>query len=227
MSYLILLFLVLGITFGPQLWVSFILKRYSLSDAKIPGTGGELVEHLLDTYKMNQYSVKETDLPDHFNPEDRTIYLNRIIFNSRSLTSIAIAAHEFSHALQHYKSPATLKFRTWIAQKAVKLERVSAVAMIILPFIGAMSRIPGVFFATVLLALSGMFMGVLTQLITLPVEWDASFNKALPILKEGGYIQPHQEKAVEKILKAAALTYLAAALRDVLRFGKLFRAIRR
>jgi Zn-dependent membrane protease YugP len=227
MSYLFFIALILGASFGPQIWVSFIMKRYSLSDTDIPGTGAELAEHLLSQYQMDSYRIEETDLPDHFNPENRTIYLSRTIYHSRSLTAVAIAAHEFSHALQHFKSPATLKFRTWIAQKAVKAEKAGAIALLILPIVGALSRIPGVFAATVLLAFAGMFMGVLTQLITLPVEWDASFNKALPILKEGGYIQPHQEAAVAKILKAAALTYLASALRDVFRFGKLFRIIRK
>ena len=85
---------------------------------------------------------------------------------------------------------------------------------------GLITRHPAPFSLMIVLGLSGLIAKVLVHLVTLPTEWDASFGKALPILKEGQYVAPGEEKIVEKILRAAALTYVAAALAEVLNLAR-------
>ncbi|HBK18009.1 MAG TPA: peptidase, partial [Gammaproteobacteria bacterium] len=92
------------------------------------------------------------------------------------------------------------------------------------PIIGLVTKHPVPFFALALLGLSGLIMRMLVHLLTLPIEWDASFGKALPVLQAGDYIGKGQQGVVRRILTAAALTYVAAALADVLnllRWGAL------
>ena len=78
-----------------------------------------------------------------------------------------------------------------------------------------------------LLGLSGFMARMIVHLVTLPIEYDASFSKALPLLREGKYISQTSEKAVSSILKAAALTYVSAALADILNLGRWIAIISR
>ena len=88
------------------------------------------------------------------------------------------------------------------------------------PVIGLITRHPMPFSVVLLLGLSGFVARMMVHAVTLPIEFDASFSKALPILREGNYVSSHDEVAVTRILRAAALTYVSAALADVLNLGR-------
>ena len=88
--------------------------------------------------------------------------------------------------------------------------------MVVKPVIGVVTRHPVPFSLLAVLGVSGLVARMVLHLFTLPTEWDASFGKALPILIEGQYIAPAEQRTVRKILRAAALTYFAAALADIL-----------
>ena len=106
--------------------------------------------------------------------------------------------------------------RTRLAPLADKIARLSSSVIWIAPIAGLLFRHPVPFSALVLVGVSGLIARLLVHLVTLPTEWDASFGKALPVLMEGQYIAPGEEVVVRKILRAAAMTYAAAALADVL-----------
>ncbi|MBL4573483.1 MAG: zinc metallopeptidase, partial [Gammaproteobacteria bacterium] len=164
---------------------------------------------------------------DHFDPSGPVVRLSPDNFNGRSLTAVAVAAHEVGHAMQFYRGEKVFELRKRYLPLAARLKQVGVVIMMLIPVIALLFRTPlvigGVIAISMLLQLAGAF----AYLIILPEEWDASFNKALPVLIEGEYIEPAQLPAVRQVLQAAALTYFAAALANVLHVGRWFMLLRR
>ncbi|MBL4891306.1 MAG: zinc metallopeptidase, partial [Rhizobiaceae bacterium] len=192
------------------------------------GTGGELAEHLIKRFELTGITVEETaPNTDHFDPSGPVVRLSPDNFNGRSLTAVAVAAHEVGHAMQFYRGEKVFELRKRYLPLAARLKQVGVVIMMLIPVIALLFRTPlvigGVIAISMLLQLAGAF----AYLIILPEEWDASFNKALPVLIEGEYIEPAQLPAVRQVLQAAALTYFAAALANVLHVGRWFMLLRR
>lgn len=144
------------------------------------------------------------------------VRLSEANFNNKSLTAVAVAAHEVGHALQHHHGDRRLAARTKLVPFADRVARLSTGLIWAAPIVGVITRHPVPFSALVLMGIAGLVARMLVHLVTLPTEWDASFGKALPMLIEGQYIAPAEEVVVRKILRAAALTYVSAALADVL-----------
>src|SRR4051812_38072877 len=95
------LLIVLAVVFGPSFWVRHMLNRHSAERVDFPGTCGELARHLLDEAGLQTVSVDVTDLGDHYDPDAQAVRLLPAHYNGRSVSAIAIAAHEVSHAVQH------------------------------------------------------------------------------------------------------------------------------
>ena len=212
--------IVLAIIFGPSLWVKFVMRKYSLEKPEIPGTGGELAKHLIERFSMKDVKVEITELGDHYDPNEKKVRLLREHYESKSLTAIAIAAHEVGHAIQDQQGDKRLATRTKMIPIVNKVARLSAIIISLSPVIGIITRHPMPFSLLLLLGLSGFIARMLIHAVTLPIEFDASFSKALPLLREGKYISQSNEKAVSQILKAASLTYVSAALADILNLGR-------
>ena len=217
-----MIFAILGIcliiaAYAPSLWVRSVMKRYSKEDSSIRGTGGELAAHLVERFDLKDVSIEETKpFSDHFDPSSNTVRLSPEKFHGRSLTAIAIAAHEVGHAIQFNRNETISQLRGQYIPKAILINKIGIGIVMSMPVIGAITRVPHIAIITAVAGICAMLVSALMYLIVLPEEWDASFNKALPILTEGKYIDEHQEKAVNKILKAAALTYFAGALSNIL-----------
>ena len=212
--------IVLAIIFGPSLWVKFVMRKYSLEKPEIPGTGGELAKHLIERFSMKDVKVEITELGDHYDPNEKKVRLLREHYESKSLTAIAIAAHEVGHAIQDQQGDKRLATRTKMIPVVNKVARLSAIIISLSPVIGIITRHPMPFSLLLILGLSGFIARMLIHAVTLPIEFDASFSKALPLLREGKYISQSNEKAVSQILKAASLTYVSAALADILNLGR-------
>lgn len=227
MLWLLLFGLVIAILFGPNLWVSYVLKKYNRHpEPNFPGTGGELARHLLDKFDLKDVDVVVTEHGDHYNPTDRQVALTEDKFNGRTLAAIVIAAHECGHAIQHARREPFFLLRYRLAQSAQSAQIVGSALLAASPFIGGLTVMPHLG----LLSFAGAFLvlgyGVAVQLVTLPVELDASFNKALPILSTG-YVSNAQLKPSRTILRAAALTYVAGALVQLLNFWRWLVVLRR
>ena len=212
--------IVLAIIFGPSLWVKLVMKRYSSEKPEIPGTGGELAEHLIERFSLEDVKVEVTELGDHYDPIEKKVRLVREHYESKSLTAIAIAAHEVGHAIQDQQGDKRLATRTKMIPIVNRVARMSAIIISLSPVIGIITRHPMPFSLLLLIGLSGFIARMLIHAVTLPIEFDASFSKALPLLREGKYISQSNEKAVSQILKAASLTYVSAALADILNLGR-------
>ena len=224
--YVALIGLGLAILFGPTLYIQRVMKKHAVPLPEIPGTGKELVEHLLEKFGIHGAKVAPTHAGNHYNPAEKTIYLDRQVYETQSITAVAVAAHEFSHALQDHRKEKLFRFGMAMATLYRYLNMVSSTLFFVISIASLFLKNPaGVALAGILWGL-GMALSILVQIVNLPLEWDASFNKAYPILLEGNYVSPEKAQVVKVILRAAALTYLAGALSGLLRMLLLFRGRR-
>ena len=212
--------IVLAIIFGPSLWVKLVMWRYSSNKPEMPGTGGELAKHLIKRFSLKDVEVEVTELGDHYDPIEKKVRLLREHYESKSLTAIAIAAHEVGHAIQDQQGDKRLAARTKMVPIVDKVARWSVGIIYLSPVIGIITRHPMPFSLLLFLGLSGFIARMMVHAVTLPIEFDASFSKALPLLREGNYVSQSEEKAASHILRAAARTYVSAALADILNLGR-------
>ena len=220
--------IVLAMIFGPSLWVKFVMRRYSTEKPEMPGTGGELAKHLIKRFSLKDVEVEITELGDHYDPIEKKVRLSREHYESKSLTAVAIAAHEVGHAIQDHQGDKRLATRTKMVPIVNLLARWSVVIISLSPVIGIITRHPIPFSLLLFIGLSGFIARMMMHAVTLPIEFDASFSKALPILREGDYVSQSNEKAVSHVLRAAALTYVSAALADTLNLSRwIFILLRR
>ena len=227
MPFLIILLFVLALLFGPQWWAQYTFRRYAKSLDRLQGTGGELARHLLDRFEMSHVKVEKTEPDsDHYDPNDKTVRLSPNNFDGKSLTAIAVAAHEVGHAIQDHRNEPLLAWRGRLAVFANAVQKFGVAVMVVMPFMTIVTRAPALGGFLLFTGISTMFIASLVHLVTLPVETDASFNKALPIL-ESGYIDKQDLPAVKRILRAAALTYLAASLASLLNLWRWIAILKR
>ncbi len=191
-----------------------------------PGNGSELARHLLDSFNLNTVKVEISAQGDHYDPGTRSVRLTGDKYNGRTLTAITTAAHEVGHAIQHATDDPLLRWRTRLVVVASTSQKLGSFLLFAAPLLTLATRAPSAGAITLVAAFLIMGMNVLVQLVTLPVELDASFKKALPLLK-AGYLTADQHRAAERILRAAALTYLSASLAGLLNFWRWLRVIRR
>ena len=226
MIWLLGLVILLVLFVWPNYWVTSVLKKHSEPCEEIPGTGGELANHLKKVLKL-EVEVSQTNQGDHFDPTAQKVCLSENNFNGRHLTAVATAAHEIGHAIQWQSNDAGLQRRgRWVGYSII-IQKIAQVSLILVP---VLHLVPGGAILGKLLlipVLLSVFFNTLVHIITLPVEWDASFHKALPILVQGQYIEDKDIQAVKRILRACAFTYLAAAVISLLNLTNLLRTIRR
>jgi len=215
---------------GPQWWVKYVLSKHSKPLEGMPGTGGELATHLLEQFKLSEVTVEKSDEgADHYDPQDNAVRLSPSYFDGKSLTAVAVAAHEVGHAIQFNRNEKVSFLRKRYLPKAHAIQKGGIYLLMALPMLTAIIRVPHVVGLTGLIGILTLLSSVLIYAAILPEEWDASFNKALPILEKGQYIPEQYTPAIRQILKACAFTYVAAALADVLRMWRwlaILRALR-
>ncbi|MGR6872302.1 zinc metallopeptidase [Pseudomonas sp. HK3] len=224
MIWIVLLIILVALIFLPQFWVRRVLQKHSNERADFPGTGGEFARHLIKQQGL-KVKLETTEQGDHYDPSSKTVRLSSDNFNGKSLTAVATAAHEVGHAIQHQQGMALLLLRTPLAKFAYYVERIAQVALLSTPVF--LSFLPGVGKLSLIVAIAGMLASTLVHFVTLPVEINASFSKALPILKNGQYLQEKDYQDARKILLACALTYVSAALASLFNVWRWLRFFRR
>src|SRR5260370_6506041 len=175
--------------------------------------------------KHKSVKVEETVEGDHYPPLAKSVRLETEHHLGRSLTAIVIAAHEVGHAMQDAIGYAPLQTRTRIAGVADFIHKLGAVLIIASPALAALLRHPGGFVIGLAAAVLMNLSAVVMHAITLPVEFDASFNRALVVLKHGKFIPEEEMGAARHILSAAAYTSVAAALIDLINLPRLVRGL--
>lgn len=227
MHYLLLLAAILLVLLGPQLWVGRVMARYHREDEEnFPGNAGEFARHLLDRFGLQRIKVEPTEQGDHYDPQAGAVRLSQDKIGARTLTAIVTAAHEVGHALQHAADEPLLAWRTRLVYFAAFAQQLGSFLLFATPFLAVLTRAPSAGAITLLGAFLVLGINLLVQFLTLPVELDASYRKALPLLK-AGYLSPEQYRGAEKILRAASLTYLSAALAGLLNFWRWLQVFKR
>ena len=217
---------VLAAIYAPQFWIGHVMRRHSADRPDFPGTGGEMAQHLVERLQLDGVRVEATETGDHYDPESRTVRLSKTNFDGASLTAVAVAAHEVGHALQHHRGERGLALRQKLVGVAMATDRIASVFFIAAPVLAVALRSPVAMLGMAIIGIGLLSVRILVHLVTLPVEYDASFNKALPILREGGYLNDDDLASARSVLKAAALTYVAAALMSLLNLARWFRILR-
>jgi Zn-dependent membrane protease YugP len=201
--------------FCPQLWVQVVLRRHSEPRADFPGTGGEFARHLLTQLGLESVNVEPTDAGDHYDPASRTVRLTADRLYGKSLTAVVVAAHEDGHALQHRLGYPPLRWRTRLAALAIATQQLGNGLFLLAPLVAAITRSPSSGLLMLVAGLASFGSAALVHFVTLPVEWDASFRRTLPLLA-AGYLSAEDRKNARQILSAAALTYVAGSLASLM-----------
>jgi Zn-dependent membrane protease YugP len=226
MLYAVLTAIVIVAAYAPQMWVRYTMWRFGKTIEQMPGTGGELATHLLERFDLDGIDVERTEpRSDHFDPTDRKVRLSPDNYDGRSLTAVAVATHEVGHAIQFHRNETVFQLRSKYIPGAMAIKKIGISILAIVPVLAFV--MPPAIFAVVIISLLLQLLGALAYLIVLPEEWDASFNKALPILREGNYVPEAHMPAIRSVLQAAALTYFAAALAETVNIGRWLLILRR
>ncbi len=219
----LLLILLLGLVFGPSWWVKHVLRKHGVERPDLPGTGGELARHLLDEAGLSEIKVETTDKGDHYDPGDRTVRLLRQHHDGRSVAADALAAHEVSHAFQHARGERAFMRRIDLVVQLVWVDRIATGILMLAPLVFLVAHSIALVIFQVVAAVALLAVHVVVHVVTLPVEFDASFGKALPVLEARGYLSPQDMPAARSVLRAAAYTYVAAALATLLNVARWLR----
>jgi Zn-dependent membrane protease YugP len=196
-----------------SLWASFKTKsnfeRYSRVPAASGMTGAQAAQRLLDGAGIHDVRVIPTAgmLSDHYNPVNKTLALSEAVYGSRSIAAIGVACHEAGHAIQHARHYGPL----WLRSALVPTANIGS-------SLGYLVMVAGLMFSSANVVLAGavLFSAVLLfQVVTLPVEFDAS-ARAKQLCVAHGIVAPREREGVDKVLNAAALTYVAAAVSTLL-----------
>ncbi len=217
-GYLIYIALLLIIPIWAQSRVKNTYRKYSKQPTSSYMTGAEVARKILDDNGLYDVTIEETKgtLSDHYDPRKKVVRLSTDNYHGRSMAASAVAAHEVGHAIQDQQEYAFLKFRSALVPVANIGSNLSFFFIFAGLIFGAMNWL--------LLGIIFMSAAVLFQLITLPVEFDAS-NRAMGQLVSSGVIRNNEERETKKVLNAAAMTYVAAALvavAELVRFILIF-----
>lgn len=195
--------------------VKSTFNKYSKIAASSGMTGREVAAAILHREGIYDAKVERVagSLTDHFNPATKVVNLSETVYESTSVAAISVAAHECGHAVQHNEDYFPLKVRSAILPAAnfgSKFGLWIVIAGLIISFFR-----PLVFIGVVLFS-----FGVLFQIVTLPVEFDAS-RRALEIIQEMGILSENEREGARKVLKSAAMTYVASAAASILSLIRL------
>ena len=227
MPYLIIILVLLAVVLVPSLWVNRVMRRNSEPADRYLNSGGEVARRLLDELGLQEVGTEITEKGDHYDPEQRMVRLSRQNYEDCSLTAITIAAHEVGHAIQHANGYMPLIWRTQLVRWVAPVERTGAALLMATPLIIGITRAPSaglLMFAGGLLTLGS---GVMMHLLTLPTEFDASFRRAMPLLKKHNILAVRDEPHARRLLRAAALTYVSASLMSLFNVARWWAILRR
>lgn len=218
--------LILAILYGPQWWARHTLARYN-REAYFSGSGLEFARLLVRELKLEGVTAEVCLTGDHYDPQKKCVGLSPRFAEGRTLSAVVVASHEVAHALQDAGAYPPFLARIRFIRLADTVERGGYLVFIIFPLMGLVLGAPVM--GRLILVGAGilLLMPVLVHLITLPVELDASFNRALPLLMSGPYIPEEDLPAARRILIACALTYVAAALAGFFNVWRWARVLRR
>ena len=202
------------------LWAQFRVKSAFGHASKVAASSGlsgaEVAREIMHAHGISNVGVEPSNgfLSDHYDPKAKMLRLSPDVFNGRSVAALGIAAHEAGHALQDATGYGPLRLRSAIVPLAMVGGQVANFALMAGLFVAALIA-PKLGMTMLLAGVAGLFLVAFFQLVTLPVEFDAS-NRAKKLLTTTGLVAPGEEtQEMSSVLNAAALTYVAALVATI------------
>jgi Zn-dependent membrane protease YugP len=212
--YLLLMVVGMALVFIPQMWVKNTFARFSEVRTSRGMSGRQVAQVILGEHGLSQVSVEMVDgeLSDHYDPGERVVRLSPEVYNGSSISSVAVAAHECGHAIQHAKGYYPVVLRSAMVPAVNLGSNLGPMLIMGAAMLGAFSH------AAPSLSISLAWVGVILyslavafHFVTLPVELDAS-SRALKVLESHSYLTREEMGGAKNVLTAAAFTYIASAL---------------
>lgn len=209
MELMIIFLLMLIIPIYASIKVNLSYKKYVKIDNEKKLTGFDVARRILDENNLGEIYVVETKgtMSDHYDPRRKTVRLSTDVYHGTSISSLAIAAHECGHAIQDKEGYTWFKIRSMIFPIINIGQKIAYVVMIIGLFLSYMNYVYA--------AIGFTFLGLLFELVTLPVEFDAS-KRAKSIVLSDGMISDNEKTGVDAVLNSTAFTYVAAVISSML-----------
>lgn len=210
MILFLIIFLILST--APVIWLNYVFHKNDQILINMPFTGLEFGKLILKDYGLTEVKIEKSLSVDHYDLLEKKVKVTQDRLSKKSLTAISIVCHEIGHAIQHKEKYKALEQRTSLVRNTAWISQIgSSILLIGIPTILATGYYP-LIKVCLLLALLSLLIGIIVHLITLEVELDASFNKALPILIEK--VPPEYHDSCKSILRAAAFTYVIGVVRN-------------
>ena len=223
MVSIIIIVVAMLITGGAQAYISSNYKKYKEVSVRSHKSGFDVAREILDKNGLSKVLILEVqgELTDHYDPSKKVVKLSHDIYHGQSIASVSVASHECGHAIQDKNGYAFLRFRNSIVPLVNFSTKIGYLA-IVLGIVLSLAKLMwvGIAFEVIIL---------LFQLVTLPVEFNAS-SRALKLIKEYGIVTEDEHDGAKKMLTSAALTYVAgvlSTLAEILRYILIFTGNRR
>ncbi|MGB5468402.1 MAG: zinc metallopeptidase [Sedimenticolaceae bacterium] len=202
---------------GPRAWASYLIRKHDDEDLDVSVTAREFAREILDREHLQAVKVESTDIGDHYDQSAKAVRLARSRLDRKTLSALTTTAHEVAHALQDASDYPPFVWRTHLTKLAQVTGQMGAVVLVTVPMLALTTQRP-LPFRTLGAALFAMLgTGLVAQLAALPSELDASFKRALPMLRRG-YIAEKEVGDARLILVACSTTYIAASMVSILSF---------
>tara|TARA_B100000424_G_scaffold216203_1_gene174221 strand:- start:13 stop:687 length:675 start_codon:yes stop_codon:yes gene_type:complete len=222
---MIFLIVLLSISILPVIWINYVFKKNDEILPNMPFNGIEFGNQLIKELELKDVCLEKTLIGDHYDLDQRKVKVGEDRLRKKSLTSISIICHEIGHAIQHAENYTPLITRTKLVKNTLWINKIAfAVIYIGLPIIFATGYLP-LIKVCILLILLSLFIGVVIHLVTLEVELDASFNKAMPIIKKK--IPAVYHDSCRSILRAAAFTYVVGVFKNLISLRMIWTVLSR
>ena len=222
---MIFLIVLLSISIPPVIWINYVFKKNDEILPNMPFNGIEFGNQLIKELELKDVCLEKTLIGDHYDLDQRKVKVGEDRLRKKSLTSISIICHEIGHAIQHAENYTPLITRTKLVKNTLWINKIAfAVIYIGLPIIFATGYLP-LIKVCILLILLSLFIGVVIHLVTLEVELDASFNKAMPIIKKK--IPAVYHDSCRSILRAAAFTYVVGVFKNLISLRMIWTVLSR
>ena len=209
---IIYLSLLIFLFFAPVIWLNYVFKKNDKILINMPFNGLEFGNNILNELGLNNVKIEQSLIGDHYDLLEKKVKVSESRLSKKSLTAISVVCHEICHAIQHNENYKPLEQRTKIVKNTAWISQLgSGLLLMGFPTIFATGSFSLMKICLVFVLIS-LFIGIIVHLVTLEVEFDASFKRALPIIKEK--VPKEYHDACHSVLKAAALTYVIGVIRN-------------
>lgn len=205
-------------------FVQSTYSKYSRVQSRTGMTGAQAAQRILQMSGISDVRIEHVSgkLTDHYDPSQKVVRLSDSVYGSTSVAAIGVAAHECGHVVQHHKGYLPMKIRTLLVPAANLGSKLGIPIVLLGLILGLNFHLPdGTYFSLTQIGVYIFTFAVLFQIVTLPVEFNAS-SRALNMLRDYGMLAPDEVSQSGKVLKAAAMTYVAAAAAAILQLLRLF-----